>query len=167
MVKAKIAPDATSPKSERERQAARRDKLKTKIGPAVTLHMSDQDKKRLDSVTDRLTGMYPPGTLERSRAIAELVNQFYIKYVMPWSGDTAEYIHKKHGEIWEMQFIDKMSDTKIAALMSKRGELVPTQSEDGTVSLEKREWRVKDIALYRKARNVGVLVKKASKKTRN
>ena len=51
----KNSPDATSPKSERERQAARRDKLKTKIGPAVTLHMSDQDKKRLDSVTDWLT----------------------------------------------------------------------------------------------------------------
>ncbi|UJR54522.1 MULTISPECIES: hypothetical protein [Enterobacterales] len=162
MAKDKDKVKGSAPKSEAERQSVRREKLEKEFGKVVTLHMSLHDKKRLDQVAEKLTGNYRPGTRERSMVIAELINQYYIGYVMPRSGEIAEYIYEKYGEIWEMQFVDEMKDKEIVAIMNKRGDEVPTKNEDGTVSLEKRKWQEDDVSLYRHAERVGKLIKKAT-----
>ncbi|EBP2521089.1 hypothetical protein AAIJ15_002610 [Salmonella enterica] len=167
MARGKDTTETSSPKSDKERQTKRRGKLKAKIGPGVTLHMSDHDKKRLDQVTDKITGIYPPGTHERSRVIAELVNQYYVWYVMHRSGKTAEYIYKKHCEIWEMQHVDEMDDEDIAEFMNEKNFPVPTVNKDGSISLEKREWQRQDVLLYRKTENVIDMIDNASRNKRN
>jgi len=167
MAKANDTTKSSSPKSDNERQTKRRGKLQAKIGPTVTLHMSDHDKKRLDQVTDKITGIYPPGTYERSRVIAELVNQYYICYVMHHSGKTAEYIYKKYCEIWDMQFVEEMDDENIAEFMNENKFPVPTENKDGSISLEKREWHRSDVLLYRKTENVINMIDKSSRSKRN
>lgn len=162
MVKVKEKVKGAAPKSEAERQSVRRDKLEEEFGKSFTLHMSVANRKRLDLVTEKITGVYRPGTREWSLVIAELINQYYIDYVMPSSGETSEYIHKKYGEIWGMQFVDEMRDKDIVAIMNKRGDKVPTKNEDGSVSLEKRKWNEDDVTLYRSAEKVGSLIKKAT-----
>ncbi|EHD22798.1 MULTISPECIES: hypothetical protein [Brenneria] len=162
MAKDKNKIKGSAPKSEAQRQSVRREKLEKEFGKAVTLHMSEANKKRLDQVTEKLTGNYRPGTRERSVTIAELVNQYYISYIMPRSGKIAEYIYEKYGEIWEMQFVEEMRDKEIVAIMNKRGDEVPTKNEDGTISLEKRKWQEDDVSLYRDAESVGKLMKKVN-----
>jgi hypothetical protein len=138
MAKAKDNAKGPPPKSERERQADRRDKLEKDIGPSVALNMSLRNKKRLDQAVEKLTGSYRPGTRERSLFIADLV-------------------------IWEMQITGEMKDKDIVVLMNKNGYLVPTEDEKNHISLEKRKWQQEDVSLYRSAEEVGVLIKKASK----
>jgi|GEM_PF-5944633 len=163
MAKAKDNAKGPPPKSERERQADRRDKLEKDIGPSVALNMSLRNKKRLDQAVEKLTGSYRPGTRERSLFIADLVNWFYIDHVMQRSGEIAEYIYEKYCEIWEMQITGEMKDKDIVVLMNKNGYLVPTEDEKNHISLEKRKWQQEDVSLYRSAEEVGVLIKKASK----
>ncbi|WP_213991522.1 hypothetical protein [Sodalis sp. dw_96] len=163
MAKAKDKKISTAPKSNAERQATRRAKLTKKIGPAVAVHMADDDKMRLDRIAKILTGNKRPGTQERSLVIAELINQYYTGYVMKRTGKISEYIYDKYCEIWEMQITKKMEDKDIATLMNKSGERVPTKINDGFISLEKREWQEKDAYLYRSAKRVYYLLKKANK----
>ena len=167
MVKTNNTTKASSPKSDAERQKTRREKLREQIGPSVALHMSDHDKKRLNQVAEKITGLYQPGTHVRSRVIAELVNQYYMSYVMHRSGKTAKYIYEKYLEIWEMRFVDKMDYADITEFMNDNKFLVPTEKKDGSISLEEREWHKPDVLLYRKARNVINMIEKSSRSKRN
>lgn len=167
MAKSDSKTKKSAPKTEAERQSARREKLESEFGKSVTLHMSAGNKKRLDKVTEHMTGNYRPGTRERSIVLAELVNQYYINYVMQPSGEIAGYIYEKYREISEMQFSGQKKDKEIAAIMNKQRDKVPTESEDGTISLEKRKWEEEDVSVYRHAETVGILIKKATKSPGN
>ncbi|KEA53981.1 hypothetical protein DT73_03005 [Mangrovibacter sp. MFB070] len=145
------------------RQSKRRTKLKEKFGPSVTLHMTKNNKIRLNKIAKIHTGCRHPGTEERCEMIAELINQHYIEYVFDHTEPIPAYIFKKYRDIKIMYKIEGLNDKQIAKKMNEKKEKQLRKVGTNEASFVDKTWEAKDVKSFRDSQHVCNLMKKATR----
>ncbi|CNH70667.1 hypothetical protein [Yersinia intermedia] len=134
-------------KSDQQRQFESRTRLKQEFGSPISINLDECTKERLVEIFNKVASLDPKGSLasKRSKAVGELINQYYIDNILNKGNSISEEIYETYNKIWEYNF-DKIPHTEIISKLNEEAIKIPCKGKDtGKTILKNRQWNSTDI----------------------
>ncbi|MDU2944239.1 MAG: hypothetical protein E7B58_10020 [Citrobacter sp.] len=134
----------------RERQQKRKGLVAARFGKIVPIHMLEETKTRLEMIAEKtaISRKEQNAAEKRSAVIAELVNQYYIDYILSHKHKNSELVYNVYNQIWQSNFDGKPTDM-IARELNNAGIDIPYfDNQSGKIVVESGKWKRDDIETF-------------------